>query len=163
MYVKFAYQSGYSLGFTAYHSDGTGRGIANQPLYEVRPTGYYSGLPITSLASGDVVLVYILETIYYENDVVFILTQNYVFYEGNRVYYEGEWVFDFDDLVDDIVTWVGSPIGSGEYMLDVIGDNVDDLIAGQSTVNNIYDERVSAKAPQSLASTGRLVIGGGDC
>lgn len=136
--------------FTAYQSEGAGRGIANQPLYEVRPTGYYWGVPITDLMSDDVVLIYISEIVYYENDVVFISTEDFIFYEGYRIHYEGEWVFSFDDLINEIVTWVGNPVGSGEYRLEIIETNVKNLVTGQGKVLNIYDERPAVSAAQLI-------------
>lgn len=148
--VKFAYVSGCSFVFTAFQPSGAGRGIANQPLPEIRPTGFYTATPITDLDIGDVVLVYNLETLYWEDDPLYILTEDFLYYEGERLYWEGEWLMWPDDTINDVLTWVGDPIGAGEYDspidfaadLTELEEDVDTIIERLSRVNSVYDESV---------------------
>lgn len=156
--VKFGFAPGYNLVFAAFQPNGTGRGMANQPLYEVVPTGYYRAEPATVLEDSDVVLAYNLETVYWEDDIVLYLTYENVFYEGEQIYYEGDWVRDLDTTSNDIVTWTGDVVGSGEYKpevniievtadltsietkVDVVDINVDTLLVEAKRTNEEYDE-----------------------
>jgi hypothetical protein len=155
--IKFGYVSGYSLIFAAFQPSGAGRGIANQPLPEIRPTGFYIATPITDLEVGDVVLVYNLETLYWEDDPLYIETEDFLTYEGERLHWEGEWLMWPDDTISDVLTWVGDPLGAGEYespidfaadltgleaKVDVVDENVDLLIVEAQRVNNVYDETI---------------------
>lgn len=137
--VKFAYQPGCNLVFSAFQPCGTGRGIEQQPLPEIRPTGYYVTTPITDLVAGDMVLVYELESVLWEDVPVYISTEDYIYYEDDKVHWEGEWLVSVDDSFSDIVTWCGDPIGSGEYSSAIdISDDLVSLIAGQTMVTNVY-------------------------
>lgn len=150
MNVKFGFATGFSLCFTAFQPDGSGRGLPQQPLTEVIPTGYYYATPLTSLEAGDVVLSYILDTVYWEDDSVTVLTAEYVFYEGEKVYYEEDWVFDFDSVSAELVTWVENPVGIGEYP-DIYHEDgsskIDTIIAGMGRTLNVYDE---TKKPETV-------------
>ena len=139
--TKFGWLSGYSLVFAAFQPCGEGRGIEQQPLTERRPTGYYYGTPLTDLVAGDYVLVYVLEPVLYEGEPVSILTEDSVYYEGERVSYEGEWVINTDSTIGDPLTWVGDPVGEGEYSSAIdIWDILNQLIIGQNTVINVYPQ-----------------------
>jgi hypothetical protein len=155
--VKFGYVSGYSFVFSAFQPSGAGRGIEQQPLPEIRPKGYYVATPITDLVVGDMILVYVLENVLWENDPVYILTEDYLYWEGDRIYWEGEWLISTDDIISDTVTWIDNPVGSAEYYsvidfatdliiletkTDTANTNIDLLIIGQQTVNNVYTEDV---------------------
>ena len=166
--VKFGFATGYNLVFAAFQPAGTGRGVANQPLYEIRPTGYYRAESATQLEDGDVVLVYDYETVYWEDEAVVYLAYEYVFYEEEQVYYEGLKVVDFDSTSSDVVHWAGDVVGAGEYTFgagDVseLVDNVDTLIAQQGTVTNVYNEVSADAEPQVLTSLGSIGVAGGDC
>lgn len=163
MYVKFGYLGGYNLVFAAFQTNGTGRGIEQQPLTEVRPTGYYQGIPSTDLESGDAVLVYISESVLWEDVPTYILTEEYIYYEGDRVHWEGEWVFSFDDLISESITWVGDPIGAGEYRIETLESSIDGLTTQQGTVTNVYNEVTANGEPQVLTSLGTIGVAGGDC
>lgn len=166
--VKFGFATGYNLVFAAFQPNRTGRGIENQPLYERMPTGFYTAEPATRLIDGDMVLVYDLETVYWEDERVTYLTYDYVFYEDEQVYYEGDWVMNLDTTYSDTVHWTGKVVGQGEFTFgsgEVSGlvDDVDDILTAQQTVNNVYDERVNGVEGQALMSTGVLTTEVGDC
>lgn len=143
--VKFGYFADYSLVFAAFQPDGTGRGVQQQPLPEMRNTGYYSATPAEALVVGDIVLVYQLKDVIYEDELVTCLAYPAVVHEGIRVHYEGDLVESRDSETNQIVTCVDDPVGSGEYE-DVtdVSDNIDTLIEGQTSVFNVYDEREGA-------------------
>jgi hypothetical protein len=93
--VKFGYISGFNLAFSCYQPDGTGRGIAQQPLPELNK-GYYGGTPLTELVAGDKVIANALDNVIWESARVYVLTErSYVYWQGGRVYYEGNWVADY--------------------------------------------------------------------
>lgn len=147
--VKFGYISGFSLVFAAFQPCGEGRGIEQQSLTERRPTGYYFGSPLTDLVIGDEVLAYILESLTWESDPLYILTQDYLYWEGDRLYWEGEWLFSTDDIISELLTWVGDPIGAGEYdestsfyLNDDGTSKLDTIIESFTRSNNIYEETV---------------------
>ncbi len=139
--IKFAWVSGYRLVFTAFAPDDTARGIIHQLLPEIYNTGYYRATPLTDLVVGDYVLVYRQENIYWEDELVVYLTPEHVFYEGEIVTYEGEYVFDFDSQLNERVYWIGNPIGAGEY--DAVierQEDIDTIVENQSIVEIRFDE-----------------------
>ncbi len=140
--VKFGWPEGYELCHTDFQPDGTGRGIHNQHLPEVRPTGYYRDTPATALVVGDVVLVYRRENVEYESTIIYYLEHDDIYYDNIQVQYEGGYVKTFDTMSEQRVIWIGNPAGIGEYD-DLVGttDSIDDLTTGQTTVFNVYDER----------------------
>lgn len=159
--VKFGFATGHSLVFSAFQPSGAGRGLEQQPLPEIRAKGYYVATPITSLVASDMVLAYELENVYWEDDLVYILSYENVFYEGARVYYEEDWVMDFDSTFLDEVTSTDDPIGVGEYGPDIVSTTintdlttlqtaVDDLVVDQNKVLNVYDERPEPEAAQMI-------------
>lgn len=151
--VKVGYASGYTLCFAAFQPNGTGRGIEQQPLPEIRPTGYYHGTPITSLEAGDVVLAYIQENLTWEDDPLTILDYQYLEWEGERLSYEGEWLRSYTRYVDGVsyedtygsdLTWVGNPVGVGEYTFAIsnytsIITNIESIVTGATSVNEVFD------------------------
>jgi hypothetical protein len=154
--VKFGFATGYNLVFTAFAEDGTGRGLAHQPLYEVHPTGYYRADSATSLVDGDVVLVYNNEAVYWEDVAVYCLTYAGVYWENDPVYWEGYEVLDYDSEIVDAVRCVGEVVGSGEYEFDTgeissITESVADLVEGQSKVDVVFDERKTGEEKTTIA------------
>jgi hypothetical protein len=148
--VKLGYATGYNLVFAAFQPDGTGRGEANQTLPEIRPTGFYTTTSAVDLVDGDVVLVYNLETVTWEGETVVCLAYESVFWEGEQVYWEGETVIDYDSTTNDIVTWVGETVGSGEYVfttgnVTTIVENTETLIVEAQRVQTTVDETQPAK------------------
>lgn len=140
--IKFGFATGYNLVSAAFQPNRTGRGIENQPLYERIPTGFYSAEPATDLVVGDTVLAYELETVYYEDDPVVVLTEETVLYEGEQVYWEGAMVFDFDSVSNNRVNWMGNVVGSGEYeSVTDISTTITNIYNSQTDVHNVYDER----------------------
>jgi hypothetical protein len=138
--VKFAYLTGYNLAFSAFQPSGDGRGIELQPLKERRPTGFYNATPITDLVAGDEVLVYNLDTLTWENDPLFTLTQDYLYWEGDRLYWGDDWLSDTDNLISDVLTYAGNPVGSGEFSSAIdITLILNDLLTGQTTVTYEFD------------------------
>ena len=162
--VKFGWPEGYELCHTDFQPNGNGRGMPNQHLPEVRPTGYYRDTPATDLVVGDVVLVYRRENMEYEDSPMSYLDYADMYYEGVQLQHEGEYMKDYDTTESHLLIWIGDPIGIGEYD-DLIGttDSIDDLTIGQTTVFNTYDEREGAGGDQVITSTGRLTVEGGDC
>ncbi|MDD5458398.1 MAG: hypothetical protein PHF37_03290 [Phycisphaerae bacterium] len=136
--VKLGYISGQEMVFTAFQPSGAGRGVPNQPLTEVRPTGYYFATPITALETGDIVLAYVAEKVTWEDAPVSVLTEDSVYYEGDRVSYEGDWVFDFDNTVVEKVVWVGEPVAQAEYdeAMNISAD-LDEILIAQRIVRNV--------------------------
>ena len=146
--VKMGFQSGWNVVFTAYEPDGTVRGLINQPLPETTMPGYYSATPLTDLVVGDVVLVYQNDQVYWESDPIYISTEDFVYYEGVRVTYEENWVYDFDTLINDLVTSIGYTVGSAEYsdimssstdVIDILA-NTNELVENQHKVTNVFNE-----------------------
>jgi len=149
--VKFTWRSGRNLAFTAYQPSGAGRGIPDQPLPEVRPTGYYSATPLTDLVDGDIVQVHELYTVTWEGTtVVYLETEVSVLWELERVFCDEDWVADLDNTVNDLVTSTSEPVGSGEFtfasgdLSGLVDDVADILVAQQMVVTNV-DETESAK------------------
>lgn len=140
--VKFGFAPGNNLVFTAFQPSGTGRGLAYQFMQEVFNHGYYRATPITALVVGDAVLVYKQEIVYYDDERVLVLAYENVFYENEYVWHDGEYVYDYDSESNQTVFWTEKPVGTGEYESTVdISDNIDEIIADQRTVYNVYDER----------------------
>lgn len=154
--AKFTWQSGRTLAFTAYQPSGAGRGIPDQPLTEVRDVGYYRATPITDFVDGDVIQVHELYTVTWEGAVVVYLVEEVpVYWEGKRVFYEGEWVADLDSTVNAIVTSKSEPVGSGEFAFasgDVSGlvDDVADILVAQQMIVTHVDETEPAKEEVTL-------------
>jgi len=167
--VKFGWLPGHRLAFTAYQPTGIGRGIPDQPLQEIRDTGLYLAEPLTALVDGDVALVNELETVTWEDDIVIYLSEeSLVYWEGARVYYEGEWVADFDTTVNSLVTSKSNPIGIGEFTIESgemsgMADDVEQLIEDGNIVTNVYDETAHPSEGVSVTSTGTLTQESGDC
>ena len=140
--VKLGYAIGKNLVFTAFQPSGAGRGLAYQFLQEVVNHGYYRAEPVTDLVVGDMVLVYEQEQVYWENDIVRILNDDYIYYDGEYVYYEGEYVRNYDAEVNEKVFLNEKVVGTGEYeSVTKVSDDLDEIIADQGTVYNVYDER----------------------
>jgi len=142
--IKFGYITGYNLVFAAYQPDGSGRGIEQQPLIELRE-GYYAATPVTDLEAGDEIIACVLEDLYWEDERLYYLTEEYLYWEGDRLYWEDEWLVDYDDLINEPLTSVGAVVGANEYTIDAgyfdsIQDDIDDIITEARTVNNVYDE-----------------------
>lgn len=154
--AKFTWHSGRTLAFTAYQPSGSGRGIPDQPLPEVRDVGYYRAKPLTAFVDGDVIQVHELETVTWEDAIVVYLSEEApVYWEGERVYYEGEWVADLDSTVNDLVTSKSEPVGSGEFAFasgDVSGlvDDVADILVAQLMVVTHVDETEPAEEAVTL-------------
>jgi len=149
--AKFTWRSGRNLAFTAYQPSGAGRGIPDQPLTEIRPTGYYRATPLTDFVDGDVVQVHELYTVTWEDAIVTYLSEEApVYWEGERVFCDEDWVADLDTTVNESVTSKSEPVGSGEFtfasgdLSDLVDDVVDILVAQQMVVTNV-DETESAK------------------
>lgn len=142
--VKFGWLIGYELGWTAYQPDGTGRGIHNQHLPEVKNSGYYRDTPATDLIVGDTVLVYRREEMEHEDVLMHYLEYEDVYHEGVQMHWEGEYMKDIDTQTNQQVVWIENPVGTGEFV-DQIGQasDTDDIITRQSTVFNTYDERTT--------------------
>ena len=94
--VKFGFEPGNFLVFTAFQPSGAGRGLAYQFMPELFTQGYYRTTPITTLVVGDTVLVYKQEKVYYADELVVVLAYENVFYENEYVWHEGEYVYDYD-------------------------------------------------------------------
>lgn len=163
--IKFGFAIGYNLVIAAFQPSGAGRGIEGQPLYERVPTGFYSAEPATELVDGDVVLAYELETVYWEDEIVVVLTAENVLYEGEQVYWEGAMVFDFDSVSTDRVTWTGNVVGSGEYTFGA-GDasslvtDVEDVLDAQQRVDTDIDDRNGNGAAGAGAGIGGGIMSG---
>jgi hypothetical protein len=149
--AKFTWQSGRRLAFTAYQPSGAGRGIPDQPLDEVRDTGYYRAEPLTDFVDGDIVQVHELYDVTWEDAVVVYLeTEVPVLWEYERVFCDEDWVADRDGTVNDLVTSKGEPVGSGEFTIssgDLSGlvDDVEDILVAQQRVDTFVDETEPAK------------------
>lgn len=148
--VKFGFKKGENLVHATYQPDGTGRGVENQPLYEIRPTGYYRAESALPLEDGDVVLIYDNENVYWEDEPVVVLTEENVLYEGEQVYYEGAMVFDFDSVSLAPVNWTGKVVGQGEFTFaskDVsnLVQNISNTVIAQQRVDTHLDETEPAK------------------
>jgi hypothetical protein len=136
------YISGYNLVFAAYQPNGSGRGIEQQPLPELAE-GYYGATPTIDLVAGDEVIAYVLETVTWEDETVYVLDYDSVFWEGDKVHYEGAWVTDYDTTINDIVTSVGAVIGANEYLyeadyFDLLRNIIDGITIAENKVINVY-------------------------
>jgi hypothetical protein len=158
--IKFGYITGQNLCFSAYQPDGSGRGIEQQPLSELSE-GYYSGSPITSLAAGDEIVAYNLETVTWESEPIYIFVYGFVYWDGDIVSYEENWIYSYEDtdIVYEIVTSLGDVVGANEYTVPAsdyasIITDLEDLIVGQQTINVNIDESglTETGQPRSLAS-----------
>jgi len=158
--VKFGFPSGRKLVFTAYQPDGSGRGIEQQPLVELRE-GYYAANPTTDLEAGDEAIAYLLEDLYWEDEPVYVLTEPYLYYEQERVFYEDQWVIDYDSTINDIVTSLGTVVGAVEYNVSAedffsIIEDIETLIQGQQRTYESVDETglTAEGVPRQVADTG---------
>ncbi len=137
--VKFAYQTNKNLVFTAYRPSGLERGLPQQPLTEILPTGYYRATPLTALTNKDTVIVREAEVVLWETDTVTILTRGILLYEGERVFYEEDWVYDSDEE-SEVVTYASDPIGVGEYKSSAdVSVDLDSMLQQQRLKGNVYD------------------------
>jgi len=146
--VKFGFASGCSLVFSAFSPAGQGRGLEQQPLTEIFPTGYYVTTPATVLFAGDMVLIYLLEKVLFDDAPVSVLTSDYVYYENDLVQWEGDWVIDFDTEISEPVTLLGKTVGQGEYseIISSSGDSkIDIIINNQNSVTDTYDTTIQAQ------------------
>ena len=147
--IKFTDKSGKRLASAAFQPDRSGRGVENQPLYERYNTGFYSAEPATALVDGDVVQINELRTLTWEDAIITISTESPILSDGEQTYHEGEFLWDFDTLFNDVVTTNSEPIGTGEFTFasgDLSGliDDVDTLVDDSGSVFNVYDEREGA-------------------
>jgi hypothetical protein len=153
--------------FTVFQPDGTGRGVAEQLLTELYNQGYYRAEAVTEPSDGDVALVYIRRDVTYDDGQVTFLDYETVTYESLPVYYEGEYLIDYDTTSAQNVLWTDRVVGSGEFEESVgdVATNVDTLMAHEGSVTNLYDERSGSGGGGSvITSTGNLITeGGGDC
>ena len=138
--VKFGYQSGLSLVFTVFDSDGDFRTIEHLPLTETRDTGYYTGNSTVDLTTGDIILVYEEENLLWEDVPLVDTTEEILTWESEDMYWEGEPMVSFDDTEVTTLTWTGEPVGCGEYIdqnnLLVLINNI---INGSTTVTSSTD------------------------
>lgn len=140
--VKFGFEPGNNLVFTAFQPNGTGRGLAHQFMLEVFNHGYYRATPITTLVVGDAVIVYKQEKVYYADELVVVLAYENVFYENEYVWHGTEYVYDYDTESNHTVFWTEKPVGVGEYESAIdISSDIGDLVDDQTAVYNVYDER----------------------
>ncbi len=148
--VKFTDKSSKRLASSAFQPDRSSRGVENQPLYERHNTGFYSAEPATALVDGDIVQINELRTLTWEDETVYSNTAEPILSDGEQVYHEGEFLFDFDTLSNEVVTSNSEPIGTGEFTfgsgdLSSLIDDVDTLVEDGSSVLVVYDEREGAK------------------
>lgn len=150
--------------FIAFQADGNGRGIAGQPLYEVRNAGYYKATPLTDLQTGDIVCVYEFEDCLYEDDPVVSNDEPAQLwdYDNNEpLVYEEDWIVSYDDLETQPVRSIEDMLGSAEYT--TVADDVEDILQGQGSVVNTYNNTGEHPSGQILTSTGVLITESGDC
>ena len=114
--VKFCYPTGYSLSFTVFDEDGYFRTTEYLSLDETRDTGYYTGNSTFPLTTGDVIVVYENEVLYYEDESLVDTTYEELAWEGEILYYEGSPLASFDDTYVTPLIWNGEPVGFGEYI-----------------------------------------------
>lgn len=163
--VKFGYITGQSLVFTAYQPDGTGRGIPEQLLPELAD-GYYAGSPTTDLVAGDEVIAYAIDNVTYGGDIVYILTYGSVFWEGDRVFVDSEWVYSFDtvDIISEAVTSVGAVVGAQEYtapsdwydLLSASISTISGSVGSIGAISNINDSGLDANGNPRIINEGQI-------
>jgi len=159
--VKFGFQPGKNLVFTAFRPSGTGRGLAYQFLLEVLNHGYYRATPVTTLVVGDMVLVYEQENVYWESALVYILNDDYIFYNGAYVFHDGEYVRNYDAEVNEKVFSIEKVVGTGEYESAIdITTSITNIVNNQTDVYNTYDERVADGVGVGVGIESEIVI---DC
>lgn len=159
--VKFGFQPGKNLVFTAFQPSGIGRGLAYQFLLEVVNHGYYRATPATTLVVGDMVLVYEQEKVYWESALVYVLNDDYIFYDGEYVLHEGEYVRNYDAEVNEKVFSIEKVVGTGEYeSVTDISSTITNIYNSQTDVHNVYDERVADGVGVGVGIESEIVI---DC
>lgn len=132
--IKFGWQTGETLTFTALQPDGSARGAADQNLPEIGATGYYTATPSTVLVAGDVVVVD----------------------DGTLKVGFGEYRMEVDCVLIEGADFTDTLIGADGDTLESLSDQMDVLSTDQNRVVNVYDETIQEETLREILRSGLL-------
>jgi hypothetical protein len=161
--IKLGYITGFDLVFSVYQEDGSGIGLAFQPLPELAE-GYYGANPLVALEAGNEVVAYSLDYLAWEGSNLVILNFDNLAWEGNVLSYEGQWLITYDSQSYDNLVDVGAVVGAQEYtapsdwydLLSASITTVSGSVGSIGAISNINDSGLDANGNPRVIKEGQI-------